>query len=289
MRCPSENNHTISSQAHSENNEDPCSPKPHVLFHLNVIPVTNAMISAWIVALIMIATTIIFNFCVNRNICQRFTGLIEFAIVSLYEFLVDILGEELVQKSFWFLGSVFFFILFLNWADLLPGVGPIGWGYVTADKGFEVVKPLFRGGNADLNNTLALGAIFFLFWTLISIRQTGIKGFFLHIFGPKGDNKGILKIVMIIVFMAVGVLEVISIIVRPFSLALRLYGNIFAGGVLLETMAKKAPSFAWLVPVPFYFMEALVGFVQALVFALLCAVFIMLSCQHEESEGQEHL
>ena len=93
-----------------------------------------------------------------------------------------------------------------------------------------------------------------------------------------------MKIVMIVVFFAAGCLEIVSIMFRPVSLSFRLYGNIFAGENMLEAMGKLVPGLGWLLPVPFYFLEVLVGLVQALVFMLLTAVFTMLICQHEEHE-----
>ena len=110
----------------------------------------------------------------------------------------------------------------------------------------------------------------------------GIKGVFLDLFGPKGDTTGIMRILMIVVFFMVGFLEVLSILFRPISLSFRLYGNIFAGENMLEAMGRLVPGFGWLLPVPFYFMELLVGIVQALVFMLLTAVFTMLICVHDE-------
>jgi F-type H+-transporting ATPase subunit a len=88
---------------------------------------------------------------------------------------------------------------------------------------------------------------------------------------------------MIVIFFAAGLLEVVSILFRPVSLSFRLYGNIFAGENMLEAMATLVPSLGWLLPVPFYFLELLVGVVQALVFMLLTAVFTLLMCQHEEA------
>ena len=87
---------------------------------------------------------------------------------------------------------------------------------------------------------------------------------------------------MIVVFFAAGCLEIISILFRPISLSFRLYGNVFAGENMLETMATIVPGLGWLLPIPFYFMELLVGLVQALVFMLLTAVFTLLICQHDE-------
>ena len=91
-----------------------------------------------------------------------------------------------------------------------------------------------------------------------------------------------MKVLMVVVFFAAGCLEIISILFRPVSLSFRLYGNIFAGENMLETMARLVPGLGWLLPIPFYFLELLVGLVQALVFMLLTAVFTLLICQHEE-------
>jgi F-type H+-transporting ATPase subunit a len=105
-----------------------------------------------------------------------------------------------------------------------------------------------------------------------------------ELFGPKGENQGLLKALMVAVFFAAGCLEVISILFRPVSLSFRLYGNIFAGENMLETMSRLVPGWGWLLPIPFYFLELLVGLVQAMVFMLLTAVFTLLICQHEETE-----
>ena len=92
-----------------------------------------------------------------------------------------------------------------------------------------------------------------------------------------------MKLLMAAIFVAAGLLEVISILFRPVSLSFRLYGNVFAGETMLETMSRLVPGLEWLLPIPFYFMELLVGLVQAGVFMLLTAVFTLLICQHEEA------
>jgi F-type H+-transporting ATPase subunit a len=89
-------------------------------------------------------------------------------------------------------------------------------------------------------------------------------------------------VVMVIVFFASGCLEIVSILFRPISLSFRLYGNVFAGENMLDAMSTMVPRLGWLLPIPFYFMELLVGVVQALVFMLLTAVFTLLICQRDE-------
>ena len=192
-----------------------------------------------------------------------------------------------MRKTFWFFATIFIFILFVNWFGLIPGVGTIGWGHYDPSTGFRVDRPLLRGGNADLNMTTAMAAVFFALWLVWAIQAQGVGGFLKHLFAPKGETTGVLKVLMAVIFFMVGWLEVISILFRPVSLSFRLYGNIYAGESILEAMAHMVPVWlAWLPPIPFYFMEILVGVVQALVFMLLTAVFTMLITQHDN--GPEH-
>jgi len=241
------------------------------------------MVVTWTVAVVLIALV---SYATRKvqlvpSGAQNFW---EWVVESLHEFLEGIIGPELVKRTFWFFATVFIFILFTNWFGLIPGVGTIGWGERTA-KGFEVTNPLLRGGNADLNMTFAMSMIFFVCWIVWAVQSVGVKGVFLDLFGPKGDTTGVMRLLMIVVFFLVGFLEVLSILFRPISLSFRLYGNIFAGENMLEAMSRLVPGFGWLLPVPFYFMELLVGIVQALVFMLLTAVFTMLICVHQEEPG----
>ena len=246
-------------------------------------PITNSMIVSWIVALCLI----IFARIATRKMKQVPAGaqnFLEWVVEGLYGVLEGILGRHLTERTFWFFATIFIFILTANWVGLIPGVGTIGWGHQTA-QGFKVDQPFFRGANADVNMTFAMALVFFACWIVWAIQSVGVKGVFLDLFGPKGDSTGFMKILMIVVFFLVGFLEVLSILFRPISLSFRLYGNIFAGESMLEAMATLVPGLGWLLPIPFYFMELLVGLVQALVFMLLTAVFTMLICVHEEAPG----
>ena len=243
-------------------------------------PITNSMVVTWIVALALI----LFAQIATRKMAEVPSGpqnLMEWLVESLYGFLESIIGAHLVKRTFWFFGTVFIFILAANWISLLPGVGTIGWGHHTAD-GFVVDRPLFRGANADLNMTLAMSLVFFACWIVWALREVGVSGVIHELFAPKGETSGMLRYLMLVVFFAAGCLEIVSILFRPVSLSFRLYGNIFAGENMLEAMATMVPGLGWLLPIPFYFMELLVGLVQAMVFMLLTAVFTLLICQHEE-------
>src|SRR5580700_5250316 len=262
--------------------------KPDALVHIGKFAVTNSMLVTWIVA----AGIIVFAQLATRKIKDVPSGIQNFwewLVESLYNFLESIIGPQLVRKTFWFFATIFIFILFVNWFGLIPGVGTIGWGHSNPSTGFfHVDRPLLRGGNADLNMTFAMAAIFFVLWLVWAIQANGIGGFLLHLFGPKGETSGFLKVVMILIFFLVGWLELVSILFRPISLSFRLFGNIYAGENMLEAMANIVPSLSWLIPIPFYFMEVLVGIVQALVFMLLTAVFTLLVAQHEPGHGAHH-
>ncbi len=245
-------------------------------------PITNSMVVTWIVAIGLI----IFARFATRDMKHVPTGaqnLLEWLVEGLYGFLESIIGPHLVKRTFWFFATIFIFILAANWLSLLPGVGTIGWGHQSSH-GFVIDQPLFRGANADLNLTLAMALVFFACWIVWAVQEVGPLGIVKELFAPKGEITGFLKALMIIVFFAAGCIEIVSILFRPVSLSFRLYGNIFAGENMLEAMSRMVPGLGWLLPIPFYFMELLVGLVQAMVFMLLCAVFTLLMCQHE-AEG----
>ncbi len=246
-------------------------------------PITNSMIVTWVVA---IGLVVFAQFATRRMkpVPEGAQNFWEWLVESLSTFLEGVIGRHLVQRTFWFFATVFIFILFTNWAGLIPGFGTVGWKVQYADGHTEWI-PLLRGANADLNMTLAMALVFFACWIVWALRETGPVGVVKELFAPKGDTTGVLKVLMTVVFLAAGLLEVISILFRPISLSFRLYGNIFAGENMLETMGRLVPGFGWLLPIPFYFMELLVGLVQALVFMLLTAVFTLLICQHEEGEA----
>jgi F-type H+-transporting ATPase subunit a len=272
--------------AHGHEEHHGLPPAAPVVFELGFFKVNNSMVITWIVAigLILMAQA------ATRNLQKVPAGLQNFwewMVESLHGFLESIVGAELVKKTFWFFATIFIFILFTNWFGLIPGVGTIGWGTPDASGHMHHLSaPILRGGNADLNMTSAMALTFFACWLMWSVQANGVGGFFKHIFGYSGDATGGMKAFLILVFMAVGLLEVISIAFRPVSLSFRLFGNIFAGENLLEAMAVMGGKwFGWLVPLPFYFMELIVGLVQALVFMLLTAIFTSLMCQH--GDGHE--
>ncbi len=263
-------------------------PAAPIAFQIGWFQVTSSMVITWSVAALLILVAQL----ATRKVQLVPTGLqnfLEWLIEGMYEFFGEILGKHLVKKTFWFFCTIFIFILVTNWVGLIPGVGSIGWGTPEADGSLHhISQPILRGGNADLNMTLAMALTFFALWTIWSFQALGVGGFFKHLFSGGDNGKGFMAVFITVVFLFVGFIEVISIAFRPVSLSFRLYGNIFAGENILEAMMLLGGK--WLgpiLPLPFYFLELLVGLVQALVFALLTAVFTALMCgHHEEGHGE---
>lgn len=220
----------------------------------------------------------------------------EFVVEFLYGQVEAIAGAKQAKLAFPLLCTLFIYILVSNWFGLLPGVGTIGWGEST---GFLSVKaahdPLLRPPTADLNATIGIALSAFLVWLFLTIKEVGVWGFIVHTFGPKGGLKGIMGLVVAAVFLFVGVIEIVSIVIRPVTLSIRLFGNIFAGEnvlhIMSDMMSGKHPVMSFLgsvvLPLPFYFMELLVGLLQAIVFTLLCTVYIQLSTTHDDHGHEE--
>jgi F-type H+-transporting ATPase subunit a len=273
--------------AGSPEEEHGLSAKPEEITRVFNFPITNSMVVCWLVA----AGLIIFAHFATRNMKPVPSGaqnVLEWLVEGLYKFMTGIIGPHLAEHTFWFFATIFIFILAANWVGLIPGVGTIGWGHETPH-GFVINQPLFRGANADVNMTLAMALVFFACWIVWAIQEVGPRGMVKELFAPKGEVTGVLKPLMIIIFFAAGCLEIVSILFRPVSLTFRLYGNIFAGENMLHTMSTMVPGLSWLLPIPFYFLELLMGLVQAMVFMLLTAVFTVLMCQHEsEKPAQAH-
>ena len=263
------------------------------IFKLGVFPVTNSMVTSWIIS---IAIVIIVKLLVGRTSLIPSKGqlIVESAITSLRTMLEPIVGKKVFYPSFWLLSGLFIFILIHNWSGLLPGVGTIGQG-IQEGNHFKFTKPLIRPGNADLNMTLALALVANLCWVYFIVRYAGLKAIIKDWFGNKADKTQVNFLIfglLGILFIAVGFIEVLSILFRPVSLTFRLFGNVYGGESLLHSMFYLGETLNLnqtlinismaIAPIPFYFMEVLIGLVQAMVFMLLVSVYIGLICNHGE-------
>jgi len=210
-------------------------------------------------------------------------ALVESLISGLRDLLEPIVGRKAFPFAFPLLVTFFLFILLQNWTGLLPGVGTVGMGH-DVDGKFHMTAPFVRPFTADFNSTIALAVVSFGAWLIIIFKFAGPKLILHDIFGNKADKREIpaaLYYVLSGVFLVVGVIEVVSIFIRPFTLSVRLFGNVFGGESLLH-----GTGFLFI----FYFLELLVGLIQALVFTLLSSVYIGLICNHgddhDHAEGQ---
>ncbi|MEM1060501.1 MAG: F0F1 ATP synthase subunit A [Verrucomicrobiota bacterium] len=273
----------------------PLTPYAQEVFTVFGLSVTNSMIASLILAVFLA----LMAWLSTRKIQMVPSGLqnfVEFVVESLENVMSDLLEPRVVRWVFPFIATFFIFILAANLSALIPGVGSIGYISSPSDQTFlgiplgYVDLPLYRPPTADANMTAAMATIFFFacwYWTF---KYNGFVGTIAHIFAPKGGFKGLAWAGLLPIFIFIGVLELISILIRPVALAARLYGNIFGGENVLTIMLTLNSSDAWsfwgavllncLSAFPFYFLELLVATVQTLVFTLLCLAFTTSLCSH---------
>lgn len=249
------------------------------LFHLGPLPVTNSMVTSWVVAVVLI---IAIRLAIKRPqlIPSRGQAIVENLVQGIFDLTAPIVGNKVAKHTFPLLVSLFTFILIQNWSGLFPGVGTL---YI-ADHETGGWKELIRPGNADMNGTIALAVVAFTGWFYFIMRYAGPALVLKDIFGNKADKKetpAIIYYPLFLIFIGAGLIEIISIAFRPVSLSFRLFGNIYGGENLIHAMSGIQK---WGLPAPFYFLELLIGFVQAFVFTLLVSVYIGLICNH----GDEH-
>lgn len=248
---------------------------PETIFHLGKIPVTNTIVNVWLA----IAVFIIIGLSLKKKVGLKpgkMQNFMEFFLEKLLIYFDQVTGDRKKTLSFLpLVGSVFFFILLSNWLGLLPGTGSILVG----------ATPLLRPANADLNMTLAMAVSVVVISHIVGLVTVGVFthiGKFVQIGGLiKSFSKGPVAIFTAIINLAVGFIEIISEFAKVLSLSLRLFGNIFAGEVLITVIASIL---AVLLPAPFMLLELLVGLVQASVFTMLTLVYltVMSSAPHGE-------
>ncbi|MBU3965229.1 F0F1 ATP synthase subunit A [Patescibacteria group bacterium] len=240
---------------------------PEHIFNLNSFPVTNSLLVSWIAMAILI----IFAYLSTRKmelVPKGAQNFIEIIIESLYNLITSVTSNDKESRRFFpLIATIFLFVLLSNWLGLIPGVGSVGIKEIGTD-GAKIV-PLFRAGSADLNFTMALAIISFF-----SIQYFGIISLGVFKYGKKFIN------FKTPILFFVGILETIGEVAKIISFSFRLFGNIFAGEVLLLVISFLAP---FIVPLPFYFLEVIVGLIQAFIFSMLTLVFLKMAIVlHEE-------
>ena len=257
------------------------NPKATDLFEIGGIPVSNSILTTWILtALIIIAIRVLVG--TPKIVPSRGQALVENMASGLRDALEPIVGKSMIGTVFPPLCGFFVFILLMNWSGLLPGVGTIKYG--EPGHWLDAIRP----ATSDLNTTLALSAISFVAWTYFVLRYAGFKVLIFDLFGNKADKKELsfpMWIMLSFIFLGVGGIEVVSIAFRLISLSFRLYGNVYGGENLIHALGGIAP---YVIPAVAGLLEVLVGLIQAFVFTLLSAVYIGLICNHEGGHDEEH-
>lgn len=242
------------------------------------LPITNSMATTWVITILVIIGVRLMIGREPKLVPGRGQAMIEGVVDGVRNLTEPIIGHKVGPKVFWLLSGFFVFILMHNWSGLLPGVGAFG---IEKDGTFLY---FMRPANSDLNTTLALALVAQIAWAYYVFRYAGFKLFMHDIFGNKADKSEIPLIIyyfLTFIFIFVGLIELVSIVFRTVSLPFRLFGNVFGGENLLTGMTGLLP---FVIPVPFYMLELLIGLIQALVFTLLVAVYIGLICNHESEE-----
>jgi len=223
---------------------------------IGALPLTNTLITTWLV----MAAIVSFSYLAGKNIAAvpgKLQNVAEILVDTLYQTVLSLTDEKRAQRFFPLLATFFIFILVANYFGLLPGVGTIGFHGLHDGK--VTFVPLFRSINSDLNLTLGLALISVAVTHYYSINTVGIVDYLKRYFSLNPVN------------LFVGLLEIVAEITKVLSLSFRLFGNIFAGEALLVTISSL---FAFVLPLPFMFLEIIVGFVQAAIFMMLTLVFM---------------
>lgn len=234
------------------------------LFRIGFLPITNSLLTTWLVMLLLT----VFALVATKKLAKvpsRFQVFVEILVGGLYDFFAKLTGKY-IKSLFPVTATLFIFIIAANWIGLLPGVGTVGL-YEHPEVSKVKFVPLLRAPTADINETLALALIAMFLVQYYGFRVSGIK------YGKKFIN------LTNPIFFFVGILELISDLSKIISFAFRLFGNIFAGEVLLAVVAFLVP---FIVPLPFLALEFFVGFIQALVFSMLYSVFVTMAVSHGE-------
>lgn len=252
--------------------EDHASPhisiKAEHVFEINHFPVTNSLLTSIIVSVLFVFLALYYSSQITKKHKSTFFYAIHNLLKAIYNLFESVLKDK-IKYFFPLLGAFFFFIMLNNWFGLLPGVGSITVLAEGHEPGELMKVPLLRGATADLNTTIALAIISVIVTQFYGVKFLGVKdhiGKFINFKSP--------------IDFLVGFFEIISEFSRVLSFSFRLFGNILAGEVLLVILAFLLPSIVSFVGSPMFFMEIFVGFIQALVFSMLTAVFLNMAVNH---------
>ncbi len=242
------------------------------LFSIFGFPVTNTMLTTWIVAVLLIVVSYILSKNVRR-IPKTLQNIVEMGVEELVGMMQGVLhSREKAEKFFPLIATIFTIVLISNWLGIFPGVGSIGLHEV--HEGVTKFVPITRSAASDLNFTLAIALISVIMVNVYAMKELGAKVHISKFINFKDP-----------VSFFVGILELVGECAKVVSFSFRLFGNVFAGDVLLVIMGALAP---FLAPIPFLMLETFVGFIQALVFSMLTLVFLSIAVENHEEHEEHH-
>ncbi len=258
------------------------------ILHVGNFTITNSLIMSWVTVAILATFFVVVGKKARANKTGKPTGIQNFFEIILEQALNmadSVTGErKKTLKLFPIVFALFLFILVSNWMGLFPGVGTIG--FVESAEHGKVFVPLLRGATADLNTTLAIGLFAVVMSHVVGVVTVGAWNHFNKFINlkaileiPKKVKKDPMILMINPIKIFVGLIEVIGEVAKVASLSLRLFGNVFAGEVLIASMMALS---AFILPLPFMFLELIVGIVQALVFAILTLAFMSIATIKEE-------
>ncbi len=263
------------------------------IHHFEFITLTNSLLTSWVAVFILIIIALVIRLKL-KEIPGKVQGVFEIVIEGALDLCDQVTNDrKLSVQIFPFAISVFFFVLVNNWLGIMP-LG--GFGIVENGEHGLTFVPFLRGSTADINTTLALSVMTVIGANLFGVFSLGIWKSFnkyvnLKVLGSVFTNiaKDPTVIIVAPITFFVGLIEIVGEFAKIASLSFRLFGNVFAGEVLLASMAALA---AFLIPIPFLFLEILVGVVQAVIFSILLVVYFTISASdhdHEDHRDHEHV
>lgn len=247
------------------------------IFYISHWPITNSIINSWLAVIFFVAVALALKLTLKDKLAvpRKLQNFLEYVLEVLCKYIDNVTRDRKKTEKFLpVVGTIFLFILVLNWMGQLPGTGTVG--LVEAHQGVKTIVPFLRPSTSDLNTTLALAVFAVLSTHVFGIAAIGCAKHINKYFYVGGVVTALktfnpLKILVAMVNAFIGLIEFFSEIAKMISLSLRLFGNVFAGEVLLTVMLSLV---AYIVPIPFMFLELLVGIVQATIFAMLTLVFM---------------
>ncbi len=246
----------------------PISLKAEPIFHIGSFAITNTLLLTWGVLLLFIVIGLLLRKKWHL-IPGKLQMVFEFITEEVLNLMESVMGERSkAERYFPLVATIFLFILFSNWMGLFPFLGSIG--IYEHHGGESVFVPFFRSPASDLNFTLALAIVSVVMTNILAVGSLGFFGHMKKFFNFSNP-----------IHFFVGILEFVSEFAKVISFSFRLFGNVFAGEVLLLIVGVLAP---YLIPMPFIFLEIFVGFIQSFIFSMLTVVFIATAtASHDDS------